>query len=259
MSLMKDIRAFPVPKGSLGIWWLGQSGYLFKTPQGTIAGVDLYLTDSCNGLQPGLDLKRQIPILIAPDELDVDLFACTHNHQDHTDPETIRNLRNRDTMQFLGPHPSCAVYAKEGIGSGRIQAAWPQCLVEFRDLKIHGTFAMPTDTTDLNHMGFVLEVPHGPKVYITGDTDHTDLLLEVTRHQPNLVITCINGGFNNMSHFEAADIVGKIKPRAAIPCHYDMFKDNSVDPKQFHASLVLKAPDVQYQELVHGKPLVFPA
>ena len=43
----------------------------------------------------------------------------------------------------------------------------------------------------------------------------------------------------------------------AIPCHYDMFPDNSVDPKQFRAAMVLRAPDVQYQELAYGKPYLF--
>ncbi len=257
MSLMSEIGEFPVPKGSIALWWLGQSGYIFKSPEGTLASVDLYLTNSCEGLTPGLDLSRRIPVLIQPEELDVDIFACTHNHQDHTDPETVRRLRNKDTAQFVGPHPTCSVFAKEGIESGRIQAAWPDCELEFGDLRLRGTFALPTDATDLNHMGYVVQFGTGPKVYITGDTDYSELLASAGRHEPSLVITCINGGFNNLSHYEAANLVGQIKPRAAIPCHYDMFPDNAVDPKQFRASLQLRAKGVRYQELQHGRVLVF--
>lgn len=157
MPLMQDIRAFPVPKGSLGIWWLGQSGYIFKSPEGTLATVDLYLTNSCDGLTPGLDFSRRVPVLIEPEDLDVDIFTCTHNHQDHTDPETIRRLRNKDTTQFVGPHPACAVYAREGIETGRIVPAWPDCDLEFRDLGLRGAFALPTDDTDLNHMGYIVQ------------------------------------------------------------------------------------------------------
>jgi L-ascorbate 6-phosphate lactonase len=108
-------------------------------------------------------------------------------------------------------------------------------------------------------MGFVLQFGSGPKIYITGDTDHTDLLLGVTKHRPDAVITCINGGFNNLSHWEAANLVGKIKPKVAIPCHYDMFADNSVDPKQFRASMSMEARGVGYQELKHGEPWIFSA
>ena len=45
-------------------------------------------------------------MLIPPDELNVDIYACTHNHLDHTDPVTIEGLRNKDTAQFVGPHPT---------------------------------------------------------------------------------------------------------------------------------------------------------
>jgi L-ascorbate 6-phosphate lactonase len=256
---MRDIRAYPVPEGSIGIWWFGQSGYIFKSPEGTLASVDLYLTNSCEGLTPGLNLSRRVPVLIEPEELDVDVFACTHNHQDHTDPETIRRLRNKDTAQFVGPHPTCAVYKREQIESGRIVPAWPDCELEFRDLRLRGTYAVPTDASDLNHMGFIVQFGNGPKIYVTGDTDYSELLTSAAKHQPNLVITCINGGFNNLSHFEAAELVGKIRPQAAIPCHYDMFPDNAVDPGQFRASLLLRGEGVRYQELTHGSPFVFSA
>lgn len=259
MSLMKEIRAFPVPKGSVAVWWFGQNGYIFKSPEGTLCSVDLYLSDSCAGLGLDIDLKRRIPILIPPEEVDVDVFACTHNHQDHTDPETIRNLRNKDTMRFVGPHPSCETYMQEGIESGRITPSWPDCFIEHNDVQIHGTFALPTDTTDLNHMGFVMRFGAGPSIYVTGDTDHSELLLGVTKHHPDAVITCINGGFNNLSHWEAADLVGKIKPKVAIPCHYDMFADNSVDPQQFRAAMQLKAEGVAYQQLNHGAPWILSA
>lgn len=257
MSLMQEIREFAVPKGSIALWWLGQSGYIFKSPEGTLASVDMYLTNSCNGTAPGIDLSRRVPVLIEPEDLQVDVYACTHNHQDHTDPETIGRLRDKDTAQFVGPHPVCGVYAQHGIETGRIVPAWPDCELEFRDLVLKGTFALPTDTTDLNHMGYVVQFGRGPKVYVTGDTDFSELLLSAAKHEPELVIICINGGFNNLSHYEAAEVVGKIRPRAAIPCHYDMFPDNAVDPEQFRASLTLKAKGVGYQELEHGRVFLF--
>ena len=256
-SLMDQIRAFEVPKKSVGIWWLGQNGYIFKSSEGTLASVDLYLSDSCGPICPEVNLYRQVPILIRPEDVQVHLFTCTHNHQDHTDPETIRNLHHKDTMEFVGPPPSCDVFRAEGIEKGRIVTAWPDCVTGYKDITVRGTFALPTDDSDLNHMGFVFEFGIGPKIYVTGDTDFSELLYSAGKHKPDLVITCINGGFNNLSHWEAAELVRTIKPKAAIPCHYDMFPDNSVDPKQFRASLNYRAPDVKYTEMEHGKPLVF--
>jgi L-ascorbate 6-phosphate lactonase len=256
-ELMRQIREFRVPRNAIALWWFGQNGYIFKSPEGTLASVDLYLTDSVASIQNGLDLHRRVPVFIEPEGVDVDVFTCTHNHMDHTDPETIRRLRHKDAGAFIGPHPSCEVFAKECVEAGRIIPSWPTHQVEHADLRLTGTFALPTDTTDLNHMGFVFQFANGPKVYVTGDTDYSELLLAAGTHSPDLMITCINGGFNNLSHWEAADIAGKIKPRLAIPCHYDMFPDNAVDPKQFRASLKIRAPEVRYQELSYATPLVF--
>src|SRR5947207_3152864 len=260
MSLMRDIREFPVPRGEVAFWWLGQNGFIFKTHEGTVVGTDLYLTDSCvNIAPPGMDLSRQAPVLIAPEELDVDLFVCTHNHQDHTDPETIERLRHKDTTHFVGPHPSCDVFAQKGIESGRIVAVWPDHVVELRDVKMRGTFALPTDDSDLNHLGYILEFGNAPPIYMTGDTAPCELLASARRHDPKLMITCINGGFNNLSHDQAAILASEIKPVAAIPCHYDMFPDNSADPRQFRAALKLRAPGVRYLAPAHGERVSFGA
>jgi len=258
MSLMCQIREFPVARNSVAIWWLGQNGFIFKSPEGSLVSTDLYLTDSCVSIAPpGCDFHRQVPVLISPEELDVDIFAVTHNHQDHTDPETIARLRHKDTGHFVGPHPSCEVFAREGVESGRIVPTWPDHVLEFGDIVIRGTFALPTDDTDLNHMGFVLEFGKGPRIYMTGDTDACELLSSAARHQPHLMITCVNGGFNNLSHDEAAQLAARIRPRAAIPCHYDMFADNAADPHQFRCSLQRRAPEVKYLQPAHGEPLVF--
>jgi L-ascorbate 6-phosphate lactonase len=204
-----------------------------------------------------MDFSRQVPVLIPPEELDVDVFVCTHNHQDHTDPETIERLRHKDTMSFVGPHPSCDVYARLGVESGRIVPVWPDHVVELRDVTIRGTFAMPTDDTDLNHLGYVFDFGGAPRVYMTGDTADCELLEAARRHGPELMITVINGGFKNLSHDQAALLAGRIKPRVAVPCHYDMFADNGADPRQFRSALKLRAPDVAYCGPRHGERVVF--
>jgi L-ascorbate 6-phosphate lactonase len=258
MSLMREIREFPVPRGSVGLWWLGQNGYIFKSHEGTLLSTDLYLTDSCEAIAPpGMSFSRQVPVLIPPEEIDVDLFCCTHNHQDHTDPETIGRLRHKDTTHFVGPHPSCEVFERLGVESGRIVPAWPDHVMELRDVTIRGAFAMPTDDSDLNHMGFIFEFAHGPRIYMTGDTADCELLASAGRHAPHLMITCINGGFKNLSHDQAAMLAGRVRPRAAIPCHYDMFADNAADPRQFRAALKLRAPGVGYLAPRHGEAVLF--
>ncbi|MCE5307783.1 MAG: MBL fold metallo-hydrolase [Acidobacteriales bacterium] len=259
MALMNEIREASVPTGAVAIWWLGQSGYIFKSPGGTVVGVDLYLTDSCAAIAEAqtIDLRRQVPVMIRPEELDVDVFACTHNHQDHTDPETIRALGCKKTALFVGPHPSCEVFLQLGISAQRIHPSWPDCEIHHCDITLRGTWALPTDASDLNHMGFVLEFGEGPKVYITGDTDDSPLLASAAKFAPDVMIAVINGGFNNLSAWEAAELAKKIRPKVAIPSHYDMFADNAIDPKQFGAALRVAAPGVEYRELKYGEAFVY--
>lgn len=255
MGLIDEIRSCRVPRNAVAVWWLGQNGYIFKSPEGLTVSTDLYLTNSCARVYAGcgINLDRRVPVLIAPEDLQVDVFTCTHNHMDHTDPETIERLRHKDTGHFAGPQPTCEVYREKGVESGRIVPAWPDCRLEFKDVTIHGTFALPTDDTDLNHMGFVFQFGNGPRIWVTGDTDWSDLLPSAAKHAPDVMISCINGGFNNLSHFEAAKLAAQVKPKVAVPCHYDMFPDNAADPAQFRASLAMQAPGVQYHQLEHGR------
>jgi len=261
MRLMNEIRQTAVPAGAACMWWLGQSSYIFKSPAGVVMGVDLYLTDSCAFIDEAkiVDLRRQVPVLVEPQELDVDVFVCTHNHQDHTDPETIRAVGCKQKALFVGPHPSCEVFLQSGVPAGRIQPAWPDCQIRHGDITLHGAWALPTDSSDLNHMGFVIEFSAGPKVYITGDTDDSPLLASVAKFAPDIMITVVNGGFNNLSPLEAAELAAKIRPKIAIPAHYDMFADNAIDPRQFAAALRVAAPEVEYRELKHGEAFIYPA
>ncbi len=256
---MESIRKFKVDKGSAALWWLGQMGYVIKTPAGTLFSVDAYLTNSCKaiGASIGLNLDRKVPIFISPEELDVNHFLCTHSHGDHADPDTIRGLRAGVVETYVGPGQACEVFDQCGIAKAKVQQVYPGAKVQISDVTLHGTFAVPTDDSDITHMGYVLAIENGPRIYISGDTDYHNLLAHVRKLEPDVMITCMNSGFNNMSHWEAAELAGQIKPKVAIPCHYDMFPDNSADPQLFRAALRYNAPDVRYEQLEHVKPFVF--
>jgi len=256
---MESIRNFKVDHGSVALWWLGQMGYLIKTPAGTLFSVDAYLTNSCKAIGDsiGLNLDRRVPIFIEPEELEVDHFLCTHSHGDHADPDTITRMRPNGAETFVGPGLACEVFNNCGVAKAKIQQVYPGGKTQVSDTTLHGTFALATDDSDLNHMGYVLAIENGPRVYISGDTDYHDLLAHVGKLEPDIMITCMNSGFNNLSHWEAADLARLIKPKVAIPCHYDMFPDNATDPQQFRAALGFKAPSVRYEQLDYVKPFVF--
>ena len=158
---------------------------------------------------------------------------------------------------FVGPGLTCETFSKHGVPKAKIRQAYPGARTQASDVTIHSTFAMPTDDSDLNHLGFVLTIEDGPRLYISGDTDYSNLLAHVRKLEPDIMITCINGWFNNLNHRQAADLAAEIGPKIAIPCHYDMFLDNAADPEQFRAYLQYRAPQVRYERLDYLRPFVF--
>jgi L-ascorbate 6-phosphate lactonase len=258
MDLMAEIGATRVERATMAVWFLGQNGWVVKSPSGRVLVVDPYLSDSCNPSRRSLDTRRQVPVLVAPDRLEADLLACTHSHRDHADPGSLCPIcRGGRVKAFLGPAQTQAVFAAAGAAAADCRLTWPGDVVELGDIRLTGTFALPTDTSDLTHMGFLVQVDDGPKLWITGDTAWCDLLAEEgARHAPDAIALPINGGYANLSHWEAAELTRRVAPRLAIPCHWDMFADNSCDPRMFAASLTIKGVSEKYCAAQHGKKLV---
>ena len=260
-SLMMEIRETTVERDTLALWFLGQNGWMVKSPEGVVVALDPYLSDSCNPSRRGLDLARQVPLLVTPEGLEADLLACTHSHADHADPQTLCACgRSGRIKAFLGPGDAQAVFAEAGIAESDRSLTWPNMVTELGDLTLTGTFALPTDAGDLTHMGFVIQAGGSPKVWITGDTAWCDLLAEAgAKHKPDVICLPINGGYANLSHWEAAELVRRVAPVQAIPCHWDMFADNSCSPHMFEASLTVKEMRGVYRLPIHGRKMVIEA
>ncbi|MDO8606474.1 MAG: MBL fold metallo-hydrolase [Phaeospirillum sp.] len=257
-ALTAEIRETRVDKGTLALWFLGQNGWMVKSSGGTVIAVDPYLSDSCNPSRRGLDLARQVPLLLAPEALEADLLVCTHSHKDHADPDTLCSCARLGRVKgFLGPGDTQQVFADAGIAEGDRGLSWPNRVTGLGDLTLTGTFALPTDAGDLTHMGFLIQAGNGPKLWITGDTAWCDLLAEAgSKHRPDAICLPINGGYANLSHWEAAELVRRVGPSQAIPCHWDMFADNSCSPHMFEASLTVKEMRATYRLPVHGRKMV---
>ena len=119
----KSLEDFRVPAGSLTLWWLGQAGFLIKSPSGVVVAVDPYLSNSCKaiGEQAGIDMDRLIPPPVSPADLaGIDLYALTHSHQDHLDPDTLGPYRAAGgTGPFLAPAETVEKLAALGVPGDR--------------------------------------------------------------------------------------------------------------------------------------------
>jgi L-ascorbate 6-phosphate lactonase len=246
---MHCFRNFEVAPGALALWFLGQNGFLLKTPAGTLIGIDPYLTNSCAEHNPGhvFNLNRVIPPPLEPEDLDVDFVLFTHSHEDHLDLDTVRRLPGRPTL--IGPWEAYEKLRALKLSEDRLKLLHPKQNLSLGEVTVQGVFAIPTDTTDLNHIGVLMTLPGALRFYNTGDTAYSSSLPMLLPEGVDICAICINGGFHNLSHGEASRIVKGINPAIVIPTHFDVMACNQIDPEMFRVSLLHDQVSSSYQRM----------
>jgi L-ascorbate metabolism protein UlaG (beta-lactamase superfamily) len=118
-----EIKNRKLCEGQVGIFYLGQEGYLFKN-QDKYLVVDPYLSyyvdENCCQF---VEWKRLYEPPIEAEELSfVNVVVCTHSHYDHADPETLSKIAkaNPETV-FVVPNPVKKDIAAYGINEERIK------------------------------------------------------------------------------------------------------------------------------------------
>ena len=236
---------------------------MVKSPAGKLVVIDPYLSNSAKAIgEPlGLNLDRLVPLPLLPSDLvGVDLYVMTHSHTDHLDPETLAAYRAAGgTGPYLAPAETAEKLEQLGVPPNEILWTWPNKTHTVGDLEIRATFAVPFSGDDLTHVGYLVRVVGGCCVYFTGDTAYHELLaLSVRPQQPDVLVAVINPAFRNMGPIEAARLARELDVQVAIPCHYDMFPDNSLPPRLLRTNLIVEGIGERYRQLEHGQPYTFP-
>jgi L-ascorbate metabolism protein UlaG (beta-lactamase superfamily) len=84
---MHPLMSLVVPLGAVGIHWFGQSSYALKDSAGSIVQVDPYFPRERS---PQRFVHAQTPLDEAT--LRTDFVLLTHNHRDHTWPESLLRI-----------------------------------------------------------------------------------------------------------------------------------------------------------------------
>jgi L-ascorbate metabolism protein UlaG (beta-lactamase superfamily) len=86
-------------------------------------------------------------------------------------------------------------------------------------------------------VGFVIELPGGPRVYFAGDTAlFGDMRLIGETHRPDIAFLPI-GGHYTMGPAGAAKATELIAPRVVVPIHYGTFPVLAGTPDELRAEL----------------------
>src|SRR5919199_634265 len=222
-------QAFVSP-GTVRAWWLGGTGFVFKTPASTLVYVDPYLSNSVAQI---FGVERGFPIPIAPEDARPDLVISTHWHEDHLDPGTLPTIARNSDALFICPPTAQSRLLGWGVPRQRVQPIVSGESQEFRDVKINAVPARHIagipgwETPDA--LGVILDFD-GLRVYHSGDTEYDLKLRALANQNIDVAMVVINGAGGNLNAHEAALLVWQLGARVVIPMHHILWKDLTGGP-----------------------------
>jgi L-ascorbate metabolism protein UlaG (beta-lactamase superfamily) len=232
-------------QGKTEILWLGQSATRITTPGGKVIMIDPWLTTNPKTPADFKDLSALGKI---------DLILVTHAHFDHFgDTPALARLNNApvynagglgQTVVALGLLPP-AQMLRFGKG-GTITPFGPA------GVKITGVHAEhaselvwrnPASNKDEVHyggepVGYLIEMENGFKVWHMGDTGlFGDMRMFGEKYKPDLVLVPIGGAYTMDPSDAAIAVRDMIRPKYALPIHFDTAPGMYGTPALFEAAL----------------------
>ncbi len=246
-----QLCAYRVPKGTVGVFFLGQAGFAFKTPEGQLIAVDPYLSNCCERY---FGFKRLMSRILEPGELTFDTLIISHAHYDHFDPDSIPLMMSNGHTELIGAK-DVAVECERLNLTQRVTYLACHETVDAGQVRVTG---MPCDHGELapDALGLLLEI-EGKRIYIMGDTAYRpDLWDNDTIKNVDLLILPINGAFGNLNEQQAADTIAALTPRVSVPCHYWNFAEHGGDPGKFQKAMEATAPSSPYVLMRQGEGML---
>lgn len=204
------------------VFWLGQAGLLFEF-NGVRVMVDPYLSNSVEKVEP--KNYRRLPIDESYFDIKPDILILTHNHLDHTDPETLERLFSKHGgICILASYNAWQTARKFGGDNNYIMfnrgTVWTEKGIKFE--------AVYAEHSDDKAVGVIISYG-GRNYYITGDTLYNKRVINDINIPVDVVFLPINGVGNNMNMTDAAHFAEEIKAKTAVPIHFGMFDSLNAD------------------------------
>lgn len=212
------------------ITWLGQAGLMLET-SGTTIIVDPYLSDSVAAIEP--KNKRRVAVDEKLLKIKPDIIVLTHNHLDHTDPETLKHYLSEDSnVCVLASGNAWTEVRKFGGNNNYVMfnrhTQWTANGIKFTAVK--------AEHSDAHAVGVIIEA-EGKRYYITGDTLYNTDIFEDLPDNINVVFLPVNGLGNNMNMTDAAEFCKKIGAKA-VPMHCGLFDDFDMNEWEYENKVV---------------------
>src|SRR4051812_21425748 len=116
-NLRDEVDQTPIERRTVRCWWLGGTGFIFKTHIGTQIYIDPYLSDAAAEI---FGQERGFPPPIALEDVRADLVISTHAHEDHLDPFGLPIISKVSNAIFMCPPTAMSRLLGWGIGRDRV-------------------------------------------------------------------------------------------------------------------------------------------
>jgi L-ascorbate 6-phosphate lactonase len=239
-SLADRIAATSPAPGSVAAWWLGGSGFVFKTSTGQQVWIDPYLSDVVRTI---FGVGRAFPAPITVAEAAPDIVVSTHWHEDHLDPGSIPELaRQQPAAKFVMPPSAMARALSWGVPRTQVVPFRLGETLEFGEVRLTGIFARHEISTAgwevPDALGVVLDFKD-VRIFHSGDTEYDARIHRALAQTPLALATiCINGSGGNMNAYEAALLASQLDVRSLVPQHHSIWAKEpeageTLDPRLF--------------------------
>jgi L-ascorbate 6-phosphate lactonase len=221
---------------ALVVTWLGQASFRFDVGERRIL-VDPFFAEHEARLYP--------PLSVDEHGSEVDWLLCTHEHIDHLDPFSLREVAARSPgLTVVAPAPLEAMVREaadvEFVGVDRgerleLPGAGAVTVVP----AIHGRTVADGYPDDPAFVGYVLELD-GVGLYHAGDTIVTDSLRSALAPvRVDVALLPVNGRTHyrerdelvgNMGTRDAVALATELGASILVPYHWDLFRGNTEWP-----------------------------
>lgn len=250
------LKILKAKSGKTYLFFVGQAGFILKSKQGQLLGVDLYLSDCVERIEGNMGFKRLLPKIIGSNDLVFEAIIATHSHYDHFDIDSIPELMSNSKTKLY---------------------ASTKCKQEILNLRMSGEHIIYVCSGNKYIMGdYILEfIPcnHGEaapdavgviitvddkKIYIAGDTCFRNDEAEkyIKNKNFDVMIAPINGAYGNMNERECAKLSSFVNPEITIPCHYGMFAAHGGNPGLFIKEMQVICPQNRYFLMSLGEGII---